>query len=140
MAQPRILETQVTPPPRASLPALNIEPRAFEPCISQTYFLLFNYPIATYDSRLMANGTGISLTGMKECMPINWKVWVSTNPRLKLPEAAFQLHATEPLQVSDRSTMNYSYKVFMQNFSYKSLTVKLFAGYYLAVIDLPHII
>ena len=65
-------------------------------------------------------------------MPINWKIWISISLPLKLLHANFPLHATEPLQANDRSTMNC-------NFIYKSQIVKLFASNWLVVIDLSHI-
>ena len=71
-------------------------------------------------------------------MSVNWKIWVSTNPLLKLQHATYRLLATEQLQANDRSNMDYSCKVLMQNFSYKSQTVKILAGYSLVVMDLPH--
>ena len=50
-------------------------------------------------------------------MPIDWKIWISIGPPLKLLHATFPLHATEPLQVNDRNTMKC-------NFGYKSQIVK----------------
>ena len=64
-------------------------------------------------------------------MPINWKIQISVSLPIKLLHATFPLHAIEPLQANDRSTMNC-------NFSYKSQIVQLFASNLLVVIDLSH--